>query len=975
MPVATPPTGFHHPADDEPLSRRVLDGLGERYDIREEAGRGGMATVWLALRRSDGKRVALKVLRRGLAQALGTHRFLREIGIASHVHSPALMPLEESGEVDGVLYYVMPFAEGGSLRALMERERQLALADAVRIARSLAMGLSALHAEGFVHRDIKPENVLLDADGSVFLADYGIARAISSAESEIHTSTGIVLGTPTYMSPEQAGGELVDARSDLYSLGCLLYEMLVGSPPFHGVSTQALIARHMGEPPASLRRVRPTISDELESVVLRTLAKVPADRFASADAFVAALDAAQREEAGVATPRRRPRSSRRIIAVALAAFIVTGGISAYWYPRRAVALDPDRVVVFPFTTVGPGHAGEGEQMAFLIGSALERTEATKWLDGLPLLNEQERIGPRALGAERARELARGARARYYLAGSVSHLGDSVTVQLRVHDAQNGSVVAGRTESAAKSSASAGDLVLKAVVSVLPSLTGLAKVVDVSALTGRNPAAVDSWLRGEREYRRYRMPEALRFLEQAVSADSFLAPAAFRAALAASWTKHPDTALALVRLALRHADVLSARQRPFARSLERFLAGRADEAIIALRPALTPEEETADAWMLAGEIQLHLLPTIGLDSSARRVIPAPTVWPLEAFAQDAFERARAIDPEFSPPFEHMAYYAARRGDATAFARYATLLTTTNPDSILAARTGLIDRCIRTGATSIDWKAESKRNVRRVFEVGTILHSATAPGVRRCAVSALSAVLAADTAVGAEDWSALVALHGMLVAQGEVSRALRLVDSATTTGLPQAVALFVIDEAAGVNVGHRGANFVAQLEAAITSRGPSSLWLLSMRAARAHDAARLVQIVSLLDARTRAPAAQRLDSLMARVALAYLAVAQHDTTLALRRFEELIPTAPHQEVESSVWESLAPERLEYARLLLARGKPADAHRVASTIDQPSIFIHQLFLRASLDLRAAAARALNDRRLERRAVDQIASLNASK
>ena len=978
MPVATPPVGFQLPHDDEPLSPRVLDQLGERYDIREEAGRGGMAIVWLALRRSDGKRVALKVLRRGLAQALGTRRFLREIGIASTVHSPALMPLEDSGDIDGVLYYVMPFAEGGSLRTLMDRKRQLAISEAVRIARALATGLSALHGEGFVHRDIKPENVLLDADGGVFLADYGIARAISSAESEINTSTGIVLGTPRYMSPEQAGGEVVDARSDLYSLACLLYEMLVGTPPFHGASTQAIIARHMGEAPPSLRLVRPAVSEALESVVLRTLAKVPADRFESADAFVAALDAAETTATGAGHSRRRPWSSRRALGAMLAALVVTSGIAAYWYPRRPVVLDPERVVVFPFTSRDADIASEGERMALLIGSALDRTETTQWLDGQPLLSERERTDGRVIGDERARALARGARARYYLAGSVTHPGDSVTVQLRLHDVETGRVVAGHAESAVRANATAGDLALKAIVSVLPSLTGLANVVDVSGLTGRNPAAVDSWLRGEREYRRYRMDDALRFLQQAVSADSLLAPAAFRAALAASWTNQPDTALSLVRLALRHADALSPRQRPFARSLERWLAGRADEAIAALRPALTPEQETADAWMLAGEIQFHLLPTVGLDSLARHAIPAPTAWPYEAFAQAAFARARAIDPDFSPPLEHLAHIAARRGDASEFARYSSLLTTLTtltPDSSLVARTGLLDRCVRDGPKGVDWTAEARRSTLRVFHVGSILHSGTVPTVRRCAVTALSAVLAADTALGAEDWNALVALHGMLVAQGEVTRALQLVDSATITGLPQAVALFVLDDVAGIDVGGRGADFVRQLEAAISTRGPSSLWLLTLRAARTGDVARLTRIVALLDARTRAASAQRLDSLMTRVASAYLAVAMHDTTLALSRFEALVPTAAHGDLQGSLWESLAPERLAYARILLARGKPADAHRVASTIDHPGILIHQLFLRASLDLRVSAARALNDRRLERRALDHIASLHASK
>jgi serine/threonine-protein kinase len=221
---------------NEPLPAALVAEITSRYILEREIGRGGAAIVWSAIRRADGRPVAIKLLRPVLAQAVGAQRFLREIRIASAVTSSALVPLEEAGEVDGLPYYVMPLAEGGSLRDRLKSERSLHIAEAIAITRTIAQALAALHAAGFVHRDIKPENVLLGKHGEARLADYGIAHAITAAAKDDLTSTGVVLGTPPYMSPEQAGGGPLDGRSDVYSLGCLLYEMLAGEPPFHGAN-------------------------------------------------------------------------------------------------------------------------------------------------------------------------------------------------------------------------------------------------------------------------------------------------------------------------------------------------------------------------------------------------------------------------------------------------------------------------------------------------------------------------------------------------------------------------------------------------------------------------------------------------------------------------------------------------------------------------------------------------------------------
>jgi eukaryotic-like serine/threonine-protein kinase len=248
-----------------------------------------MATVYLAEDLKHHREVAVKVLRAELAAALGPGRFLREIEISARLHHPHILPLYDSGEAEGFLFYVMPFVEGQSLRDRLTREKQLPLDDALQIAREVADALSFAHGGGVVHRDIKPENILLES-GHAVVADFGIAKAISAAGGEKLTETGIAVGTPAYMSPEQAfGEEHLDGRSDIYALGCVLYEMLGGDPPFTGSSAQAILARKVVDQIPSLRTVRETVPFTVERAVRKALARAPADRFATATQFAEAL--------------------------------------------------------------------------------------------------------------------------------------------------------------------------------------------------------------------------------------------------------------------------------------------------------------------------------------------------------------------------------------------------------------------------------------------------------------------------------------------------------------------------------------------------------------------------------------------------------------------------------------------------------------------------------------------------------------
>ncbi len=301
---------------------RLATALADRYRIERELGQGGMATVYLAQDLKHDRQVAIKVLRPELAAVIGAERFVAEIKVTANLQHPHILPLHDSGVADGFLFYVMPFVEGESLRDRLNREKQLPIPDAVQIATEVAGALDYAHRHAVIHRDIKPENVLLH-DGRALVADFGIALAASKAGGTRMTETGMSLGTPTYMSPEQAMGEReITARSDVYALGAMTYEMLLGEPPFTGPTAQAIVAKVMTEKPAPLIARRETVPPEVEGAVLTALAKLPADRFGSAAEFASALRGAGGTTTVVRPPVQpagTPTAFRIVSAVAVIA--------------------------------------------------------------------------------------------------------------------------------------------------------------------------------------------------------------------------------------------------------------------------------------------------------------------------------------------------------------------------------------------------------------------------------------------------------------------------------------------------------------------------------------------------------------------------------------------------------------------------------------------------------------------------------
>ncbi|PYP94081.1 MAG: hypothetical protein DMD38_16415, partial [Gemmatimonadetes bacterium] len=395
--------------------------------LERELGRGGMSIVYLAIDHRNQRRVALKVLRPELAQSLGPERFLREIKVAAGLTHPHILPLFDSGVAGGLLFYTMPYVEGETLRHRLIRQRRLPVAEAVTIARDVADALSYAHTQNIVHRDIKPENILLEA-GHPVVSDFGIARAISVADASRMTGTGIVVGTLDYMSPEQASGEEVDGRSDIYSLGCVLYEMLIGRTPFPG-GTSTGEAR-------SVSQERREIPLEVEYAIEVALAKLPSERFGTATEFVEALKPAE----ATSSARRSRRLWRTWGAVAAALTLTLGTMGVVLVPRLLRAsLDPSLYVVVPF-----GHRQgaapkliSGDQCEALLVEAFGRWDDVRLVDGLRVHDLRSRRPADTLNLEEALAMARQLGSGRLVWGEVAQFEDTVQVRAALYDVRRG----------------------------------------------------------------------------------------------------------------------------------------------------------------------------------------------------------------------------------------------------------------------------------------------------------------------------------------------------------------------------------------------------------------------------------------------------------------------------------------------------------------------------------------------------------
>src|SRR6266513_5405986 len=508
------------------LEERLRIALADRYALERELGRGGMAVVFLARDLRHDRPVAIKVLRHEIAAALGAERFLREIQIAAKLHHPHILPLYDSGAAGDLLYYVMPYVEGESLRQRLDRETQLPLEDALAITRQVAGALAYAHSHDVVHRDIKPENILLES-GEAVVADFGIARAITAAGGDNLTQTGFAIGSPLYMSPEQgsAGGAL-DGRSDVYSLACVLYEMLAGHPPFMGGNAQAILARHAVDPVPPLRTARATVSGAVEQVLRRALAKVPADRYATALEFAVALGG---PVSSVALPATSKSAGLRValgVGLVLAALGTGLALQRLWrQPPQAAAGAPAyaaSVAVLPVETIGGGPQDE----YFSDGMTDEIITQLAQIRDLKVISRTSVVALKGSHLTLSR-IADTLGVDHVLEGSARRAGGRVRV--------NAQLIAAKTDAHLWAKTYERDL--KDVFRVQEEIAGdvsralLASVQGLRPLSPgsrtEQPAAYDAYLRGTywRQLRtRDGLLRAIEAFEEALAVDSAYAPA-------------------------------------------------------------------------------------------------------------------------------------------------------------------------------------------------------------------------------------------------------------------------------------------------------------------------------------------------------------------------------------------------------------------------------------------------------------------
>ena len=683
---------------------RLAAALAGRYAIERELGAGGMARVYLARDLKHDRPVALKVLRPELAAALGAERFLQEIRISAKLDHPHILTLIDSDAVEGILYYVLPFVRGESLRDKLDRDKQLGIEEALAIAKQVASALDYAHRQGIVHRDIKPENILL-REGEAVVADFGIALAVRQAGGTRLTETGLSLGTPHYMSPEQATGSRdLDGRSDVYSLAAVVYEMLAGDPPHTGRTAQAVIAKLMTERPTPLGTVRDSVPKSVESAVAKALAKVPADRFSGAAQFAAALE---RSGASATEGRRRPWAVAAGIAAALA--LAAGGL--IWHPwrRPSLAAPPgadvaNSVAVLYFDPLDTADAylanGLTEDLTSLLGSV-----GSVQVKSPGVVRRAQRASPGDVPV-----IAHALGVRYVVDGSVRRAGTRVRVAARLLNGATAVAAWGDVFDRTPDEL----LALPSVIAreVATRVGGRASPADSSALRlrTRSPAAYDHYLRGN-FLLGLRSPEgtarALAEYGEAERLDSGFAAAIGRAAYAhaiarANYYRLPGTpieslavrGLAIADRALRRdsssSDAWMARGFLLAFARPRTMEG----SVAAFRRSIALEPKNAEAhhqyaqilnWLgRADEANRELHLALALDPGRAVSYSDLALWTHmrdTALALALIDSAVAIDPASAFMRRWRALFRLREGDARGALEDAELANRLQPGDIV------------------------------------------------------------------------------------------------------------------------------------------------------------------------------------------------------------------------------------------------------------------------------------------------------
>ena len=519
---------------------RLKATLADRYAIERELGSGGMATVYLAEDLKHERKVAVKVLRPDLAAALGSERFLREIKIAAQLHHPHILPLHDSGEADGFLYYVMPYEEGQSLREKLAKEGELPVTEAVRLLRDVVDALAHAHKQGVVHRDIKPDNVMLSGRHAL-VTDFGVAKAVSEATGRQQlTTAGVALGTPAYMAPEQAVADPhIDHRADIYAVGALAYELLTGRPPFTGTTAQEVLSAHVTETAEPVTKYRETVPPPLATLVMTCLEKKPADRWQSAEELLLQLEALATPSGGITPTDTRPvaatkpRTRRLAISAGVVAVVAVAAIAGWQFRPRAAesAPDPNVLAVAPFDVLGPGLDMWREGLAEMLAHSLDGAGTLRTISpSVVFRNWSGRADPAS-----AMQLGTNVGSGLAVYGRLAAFGsDSVRANATLFDVESGTPIRGfeLSEGADRIVALADSLAVR-LMEELSRARSLG-AVPLRSLGSSSPRAIAAFLRGEQHYRGFRMDSAAAAYREAIEIDGAFALAYNRLGSTAWW---------------------------------------------------------------------------------------------------------------------------------------------------------------------------------------------------------------------------------------------------------------------------------------------------------------------------------------------------------------------------------------------------------------------------------------------------------
>ena len=993
-----------------------------------------MGEVFLAQDDRLRREVAIKRIRSGAGLGpADRERLRREARAAAALSHPAIVQVYDIVEDPSGDSIVMEFVEGETLASHLA-EGTLSGPGAIKVLLQVADGLGAAHSKGFVHRDLKSENVILDKDGNAKILDFGVAKSTDAHEAD-HSLTvgGMAVGTLRSMSPEQCEAKPVDARSDLFSLGVLMYEVFGGRSPFLGKTPVHTMANVVGFDPPPLAELNRSVPGPLSEIVTQLLEKEPSARPDSAVAVADRLEQTvdPKELAGIVIPRlsvtpdsgidpvkvldnrsgnlasaarrRRPggtvvatphRRSRVPLFVGLALAAVLAIVWLGPFGDAPSAERPARVLVFPLASSvdSDGSASLGEDVATLIGHALDGVEPLRWIDGWPLLDPETRSNARGLELSAMADLAREQQCSYFVWGRVVRVGDSARVFLDLHDLSGGEAVA--SASAGAPLADAWRAGLRAVNGLLPQLIET-EIPDVEADFGnRPPDAVALFLLGEAALRRANFREALEHFQDGFELDSTFAVAGIRGAQAASWVHEPEAAAEMVEQVIRLP--MEERSRRFTEGIRGFSAYDAEAAIQNLEAAVDQDPSFTVAWAQLGETYRHLVPRMAAPNDVR-----------------PFEQAQALDSLAGYVLFHRLEELIREGDLVRASELRDRFRRGDPDKVLQDQIDVMYTCMSEGPNA-DWS-------RQVVEFPWQVLMAAAQlgmGGRQlpCAEALYREILVHDTvaASGAGDrfWNAVVGLSSSLLARGEYDSGRRMLEAAadgfetfqalldaSTTG-PDGVQIpgqaspwqkgsvpwrgsrasqlerwsewFPLVAYAHPDLSELGDRAADELR---SLGGPNlddlpyrtSLWALGFWAARQgqqSEANRAAERLREIAGSPEGAGARNNTVRMAEAVEAHAVLASGDTAAALEAFRALPANAPPRFL---YWELVAPlavERLELAKLEVRLGDPDTAYRLVRSFEGSNAQTHLLYLPTAwglcvdLDIPAAQTTECRDR-----------------